>query len=301
MHWLIIVLAGHFLNALAFLMDKFLLTKKVTSPFVYAFFIGVMGGVAVLLIPFGFTVPDWPAVALALSGGATFVLALIFFFAALKQNEASRVVPLSGGLVPGFTIIFAYFLLGERLALQQLIAFAALVVGGILITIETNQQPKKQASSNRGYLWALVSAIIFALSSVIMKIVFNEQAFISGFVWSRIGGFLAALLILLIPAQRYQIFHQPKAKRAGKTALLFFMGQAAGALGYIILAYAISLASVSLVNAMQGVQYALLLVIIAVLSRKFPQILSEKLTGRVLAQKIIAIILITLGIGLIAW
>ncbi|MDP1709262.1 MAG: EamA family transporter, partial [Candidatus Komeilibacteria bacterium] len=207
MNWIVIVITGHLLNALAFLMDKFLLTKKVPSPFAYAFFIGLFGIVAAALIPFGFSVPAVPAIMRALLGGATFVLALIFFFAALKENEASRVVPLSGGLVPGFTIIFAYFLLDERLALQQLIAFAALVLGGILITIETNRQPKKQASSNRGYLWALVSAVIFALSSVIMKIVFNEQAFISGFVWSRIGGFLAALLILLIPAQRYQIFH----------------------------------------------------------------------------------------------
>lgn len=298
MNWLIIVLSGHLLNALAFLMDKFLLTKKVTSPFVYAFFIGIFGVVGMALIPFGFAVPAWPVIARALLGGGTFILALIFFFAALKKNEASRVVPLSGGLVPAFTIVFAYFLLGERLQTEQLIAFVALVLGGILITVESG---KKRSSSKIGYFYALVSAIIFAGSSVLMKIVFNEQAFISGFVWSRIGGFLFALLILLIPSQRYQAFHQPKEKRAGKTALLFFTGQAAGALGYIILAYGISLASVSLVNAMQGVQYAFLLILVVFLSRRFPKVLSEKLSGGVLVQKIAAIILISLGIGLIAF
>ena len=69
MNWLIIVLAGHFLNALAFLMDKFLLTKKIPSPFVYAFFIGALGILALILIPFGFNVPSAGEIVRALAAG----------------------------------------------------------------------------------------------------------------------------------------------------------------------------------------------------------------------------------------
>ncbi|MBU2575664.1 hypothetical protein KKF64_01050, partial [Patescibacteria group bacterium] len=74
-----------------------------------------------------------------------------------------------------------------------------------------------------------------------------------------------------------------------------------GALGFVLVNYSISLASVSLVNAMQGAQYAFLLLMIILLAKKFPKIMSEKLTGAVLAQKIFAIILISIGIGLIAF
>lgn len=295
MNWLIIVLAGHLLNAIAFLMDKFLLAKKIPSPFVYAFFIGILGILALVLLPFGFSVPSTTEIIRALLAGLTFVLALIFFFAGLKENEASRVVPLTGGLVPLFTFILAYFLVGERLAFSEIAAFAFLVAGGVLITLDN-----KGRGSAKGYVYAVIAAFVFAVSFVITKQVFLEQNFVSGFVWSRIGGFLAALLILFIPAARHGIFNQPRQKNQGKTAVLFFSGQAAGALGFVLVNYAISLASVTLVNAMQGAQYAFLLLMVGLLSKKFPNILSEKLRGWVLFQKIAAIALISAGIVLIA-
>ncbi len=307
MNWIIIVLAGHFLNALAFLMDKFLLTKKIPSPFVYAFFIGVLGILALILIPFGVVIPSSPEIVRALVAGATFVIALVFFFAGLKENEASRVIPLTGGFVPAFTFVLAYFFLAERLGSAEVLAFTVLVAGGVLITIE-----KKGKGSKKGYIYAVIAALVFAVSFVITKQVFIEQEFISGFVWSRIGGFIMAMSFLLIPSARNGILHQPKQPSSAKasegkknifanTAVLFFTGQVAGALGFFLVNYAISLASVSLVNAMQGVQYAFLLIMIVLLSKKFPKIMSEKLTGAVLAQKVVAIILISIGIGLIAF
>lgn len=296
MSWITIVLAGHFLNALAFLMDKFLLTKKIPSPFVYAFFIGLLGILGLVLIPFGFSVPAGVEIARALIAGATFVLALVFFFVGLKENEASRVVPLTGGFVPAFTFVLAYFFLAERLGMTEILAFATLVVGGVLITIE-----RKGHGSKKGYIYAVIAALVFAISFVITKQVYINLEFINGFVWSRIGGFLMALSFLLIPSARHGIFNQPKQKNQGSTAALFFTGQIAGALGFVLVNYAISLASVSLVNAMQGVQYAFLMIMIILLAKKFPKIMSEKLTGAVLAQKIFAIILISIGIGLIAF
>ena len=296
MSWITIVLAGHFLNALAFLMDKFLLAKKIPSPFIYAFFIGALGILGLVLIPFGFSVPSGVEIARALIAGATFVIALVFFFAGLKENEASRVVPLTGGFVPAFTFVLAYFFLAERLGMMEIAAFVALVAGGVLITIERGGH-----GSKRGYVYAVIAALIFAISFVITKQVYIEQEFISGFVWSRIGGFLMAMSFLLIPSARNGILHQPKQKNQASTAALFFTGQVAGALGFVLVNYSISLASVSLVNAMQGAQYAFLLLMIILLAKKFPKIMSEKLTGAVLAQKIFAIILISIGIGLIAF
>jgi len=296
MNWLVIVLAGHLLNALAFLMDKFLLTKKIPSPFVYAFFIGALGILALILIPFGVTLPATPALLRALAAGATFILALVFFFAGLKENEASRVVPLTGGFVPAFTFVLAYFFLGERLGGLEVAAFIALVAGGVLISLE-----RKGRGSKKGYFYAVLAALVFAISFVVTKQVYIEQTFITGFVWSRVGGFLLALSFLLIPSARNGILHQPKQKGGGTIAALFFTGQVSGALGFVLVNYAISLASVSLVNAMQGVQYAFLLVMVFVVSRKYPKVLSEKLTGMVLVQKIAAILLISAGIGLIAF
>ncbi len=172
-----------------------------------------------------------------------------------------------------------------------------MVIGGVLITID-----RKGRGSARGYLYAIIAALVFAVSFVITKQVFIEQNFVSGFVWSRLGGFIAAMAILLIPAERYNIFSAKGGPASGgHTAVLFLTGQVAGGLGFVLVNYAISLASVSLVNAMQGVQYVFLLIMIAFLGRKFPKVLSEKLSGGVLVQKLAAIALISIGIGLIAF
>jgi len=307
MNWITVVIAGHFLNALAFLMDKFLLTKKIPSPFVYAFFIGALGIMGLMLIPFGFSVPSCIVIARAVVAGSTYIIALVFFFAALKENEASRVVPLTGGFVPAFTFVLAYLFLSERLGYSEILAFLFLVFGGVFITVE-----KKGRGSKKGYIYAIIAGFVFAVSYVITKQVFIEQNFVSGFIWSRIGGFLMALSFLLIPSARRGIFGKQKDSGSTKaslgkkriisnTTVLFFTGQASGALGYVLVNYAISLGSVSLVNAMQGVQYGFLLLMALVLSRKFPNIMSEKITSKVLFQKIFAILLISAGIVLIVF
>jgi drug/metabolite transporter (DMT)-like permease len=87
-----------------------------------------------------------------------------------------------------------------------------------------------------------------------------------------------------------------KIKFTKKTGAIFLFGQACGGISFFLINYAFSLNSVTLVHALQGVQYIVLFLIIIILSKKFPKVLEEKLTPNVLGQKIIAIILI--GIGL---
>ena len=72
------------------------------------------------------------------------------------------------------------------------------------------------------------------------------------------------------------------------------------ALAFISLNNAIFLGSVSLVNALQGVQYVFLLMIALVLSKQFPQIIKEQISQGAVLQKIMAILLIALGLGILA-
>jgi len=56
---------------------------------------------------------------------------------------------------------------------------------------------------------------------------------------------------------------------------------------------------VAIINALQGINYAFLLVFIIFLSLKFPQILKEEISKKILLQKIIAILLISAGLFLL--
>jgi hypothetical protein len=71
------------------------------------------------------------------------------------------------------------------------------------------------------------------------------------------------------------------------------------ACAFLLLNYSIKLGDVALVNAIQGVQYAFLLVLVAVLAKKYPRVLEEKLNRAILAQKIFAIVIIGIGLALL--
>lgn len=295
MFWLLVTILGHFFNALAFVVDKFLLVKKIKEPTVYAFMVGMLGLAAFVLLPFDFAWPRGIEIVLDFFAGAAFVVALFFFFSALKRSEASRVVPFTGGLIPIITFVLAYFLLTERLSVREIIAFFLLVIGAVLIAYE-----KKKGKSERGtYFFAFWASVFFAASFVLMKMVFENQDFIPGFVWSRAGAGITAVFLLFYSPTRRGLFSGEERPK-GKTGLLFLGGQISGAAGFILLNYAISLAKVSLVNAFQGLQYAFLFLILLILSVRWPKIIKESLERSIIIKKVAAILLIGAGLVLIA-
>ena len=62
----------------------------------------------------------------------------------------------------------------------------------------------------------------------------------------------------------------------------------------------VGLAFLPFLNALQGVQYIFLFLIIIFLAKKFPKISEEKLTKKIILQKVISIILIGLGLAILS-
>lgn len=300
MAWFIIAIGAYFLNAVAITIDKFLLSKKIPNPAVYAFFIAALSLLALVLIPFGFHFYSLPQILIALVAGLIFTFALLYLFRALSQNEASRITPFMGGLQPLFIFILALIFLGEKLGFQQLIAFFIIISGTILIS----WQNKSSSANKKAYFLAIISTLLFAISYTLNKYVFINQDFISGFIWTRVGSFLGALLLLFSLKNRQAIKTELKsAPPAGgwrtkkQTRFLFMVGQVAGALSFILINYAIAISSsVALVNALQGLQYVFLLIIVFSLSWQFPNLLEEKMMPIIIIKKIIATALILGGL-----
>src|SRR5688572_27819427 len=121
--YIIIAVIAYSLFAINGVIDKFLLSKAVRSPAVYAFYIGITGPLTFVLAPFGLKLISLADLPIAIAGGAAFVGALYFLYKATQQTSISRILPIEGGLVPVFTLAFAYLFLGERLTDTQFIAF----------------------------------------------------------------------------------------------------------------------------------------------------------------------------------
>jgi len=73
--------------------------------------------------------------------GFLYVLAALPYFYALQRDEASITVPLFQ-LVPVFSYVLAYFILGETLSSGQIFGGLLVVVGAIAITLDLSTKKK---------------------------------------------------------------------------------------------------------------------------------------------------------------
>ena len=108
-------------------------------------------------------------------------------------------------------------------------------------------------------------------------------------------------IYLLVPRARRNIlggFQKTEDKK--KAGSLVLVSQVGGALGFVLVTYAVSLASVTLVAAMQGIQYAFLFLMVAFMTWKFPKVLRERMNKAIVLQKIAAILIISAGLAVLA-
>jgi hypothetical protein len=129
-----------------------------------------------------------------------------------------------------------------------------------------------------------------------MKHIYMTQPFIGSFVWSRFGTFIGVLAILAVPEWRRLIKEHRDEARAPKNLSFFLLVRFFAAMAFIMLNWAISLGNVAMTNALQGAQYMFLIFIVLILSARFPKIFNEELGRGVLVQKMIGVILVSLGL-----
>ncbi len=315
--WLTVAISAYFINAGVYTADKFLLSKKIHSSISYAFYVGVWSIFNIFLLFLSPWIPTGPELFLDLSAGILFLATLIFWYKALHQSEATRVVPLVGALVPIFSFWLAYLFLNESLNEKQVLAFFVLIIGGVLISIKRTKFYRAKEvinrvkaisgrimgdvhashrSTRRLIVNSVISAFFFAAYYVLIKYIYLNQPFIGGFVWSRMGSFIGALFILIIPSWRRLIIERQQSVKGTKNLFFFLSIRLLAALAFIMLNWAISLGNVALVSSLQGAQYVFLILLVLFLSAKYPKILKEELGGGVLIQKLVGIILISLGL-----
>jgi hypothetical protein len=282
MLWLIITILAYFFLAIVSLFDRYFLVGSIPSPKVYTFNVGLLWFFASLfLIPLGIILPNFNLIVLGVAVGMIRIFAILFLTQGIVKSEVSRIVPAVGGLLPIFTFLlfFFYFPQSNIFNFFQLIAFLLLIFGSILISFK---KFSLEIFTFKILKYSIISAFLFALNFFLMKILFLKVDFISGFFLTLIGYGLGAIIFLIFPQVRKSIFTQ---KITTKISGFFILGQAFGGLGVILQNYAVFLANpgqVPLINALEGTRYIFLLFFVFILANRFPQLLKEEMSKRVL-------------------
>ncbi|MCX6791070.1 MAG: DMT family transporter [Candidatus Gribaldobacteria bacterium] len=297
MLWLIITIIAYLFGAVTHLFDKYLLKKTMMpNPGALTFYIGALGVLGLALAPWGFALISYSQIALDLFSGIVYLTAILLFFYALNKADVSQVASLIGGLTPLFILLGGFLFSSQMLNSAQLVAFALIVSGSFIIGLEK----RRGHLLAKNVLWlCALSALLFSCAHLLSQFIYQQQGFINGFIWVRLGGVLGALLLLLLPQVKKSIVKDFKKPSQGK-ALVFMAGQTCGALNFILFNYAFTLGPLALISALGGLQYVFLFLMVLFLSWKMPQVIKEKITTRIILQKSISIALIAIGIGILA-
>lgn len=291
-----IAILGYLLGGGATLIDKILLNKSIPHPIVYTFYIAILGFGTTILIPFGLIITP-QIVFFATISGITGTLGAFTYFKSLQQGEASVVTPIIGVLNPVFTVILGFFFLTQFLNFDQIKAFLVLIFGTLILTLSLIRKVR----FDRQLPTMILSGFLYALAYISLKEVFLQSNFITGLTLTRITGGIFALTFLIPPLFRKEIIASKISKHhfANKTSYLMFFGQLLGAIGGILITYAVSLTHPALVNSLFGAQYLVILIAALILYKRHSDILGEHLTKPVLVQKVLGIIILSFGLYLL--
>src|SRR3989338_9724296 len=199
--WIALAALAQFISAGNVFIDRYVLLSRVHigKPVVYAFYISLLSGFVLVLVPFGLiSIPTSSVILLSLVSSVTFISSIVLLYTALKEGHASDVMPIIGSVAAVATALCAYQWLHQDLPRAFLPAFCLMVIGMLLVS--------RFRLTGRQQVSILFSGIFFFFTAFLIKLIFLETAFIDGFFWSRMTNVIGALSLLIIPANREAIF-----------------------------------------------------------------------------------------------
>ncbi len=289
----LVAIIAHGLIGISLVWDKILLKEPETQNLIsYVFWMGAISVFGVILIFFGFHMPPLWVIGLSFGAGAFQMVAVFFYYLALKRGEASEALAVMGGFSPAATALIGWPLLGTVAGEGGLLGFALMVGGGFVMFLTENMNYRKLLPP------VLIASGSFGLVNVVQKIVFNHVNFVSGYVFFTIGTFAAAMFLLVRKSWRTQIFESSGGAEPS-SRFWYMVNRFLAGVGSFLVYYAISRANPALVDAISGVRYVIIFLGAYFITRWKPEWLEEDFHGMVLVGKIIATLLVIAGLVIV--
>lgn len=300
MSWLLFAFSGPVLWAISVHFDKYLVERffKESNVAVLLLFTAFVG---LVLLPFiWFFEPSvlrlgLGGIALIMLSGILYMTGMLLYLRALQSEEASVVAPFFQAS-PLFGYVLAYLVLGETLSGRQMAGGAMIIVGALVVSLRFGHLGGSFKA--RLAMLMLACGFIMAVSGLIFKIYALRVEFWTTIFWMFVGEAAFGAALLMVPTYRREFL---ALLHANTTALLSINASnelinLGGGLGN---RFALTLAPLSLVQAVGSTTTLFVFAFGIVLSLLYPRFGREDLSGRELAQKGIAAACVAAGVALV--
>lgn len=285
-------MTANFFWSLVNIGDKYLVSKKISNPYVYLVVLTWAGAIGLILIPFiDFFVPELKLLLLIVIASAAYFFGSIFYFKSVKIEDISR-INIWWNLIPIFTLIISWLVIDEKLSNNQLVAFVILITGAIVASIHFG---KTKLSFSRAFPLMLMSTFVYAIYFVIIRYVSSEIPFLVIYVWNLIT-VIALTFFLFLSAKFRRVFKkdfkQLSCGTKGKVFMIALMDESA----VLVNMWALSLGPVALISVLGGLQSVYVFIIVVLISLFRPHIIKEELDKRNILLKLTALVIIICGV-----
>lgn len=293
MLWIVLGISSHFFWALVNIGDKYLVTNRIRTPYIYMFYLALFGALAVLLVPFTNTMILKPSELfwLAIASGLYFFGGFPYI-KAIQMEEVTR-INIWWNFIPLLSLLFGWFFLGEVLTQKEFFGFLLLIVSAILATIHIG---KEKIVFSKAVWYMLCAAIAYASYAVLLHFISRTVPFVVMFIWTHI--FAAGYVVFLL---FYKPIGRAFLKETTRLSLPLFFVIAGIALldhlGVFLGQWALALEKASLVSSLAGSQVLFVLLISTSITYFFKKnVLHEAIDFKNICIKIIAAVIMIVGV-----
>ncbi len=291
--WIILAITAQAISALTVFIDKYVLVSDggIKSPAAFAFYSAVLSGLVVILIPFGLvSIPGYEVLFFSTVSALAYIASLLFLYRTLQEMTVTDVLPLTASAGAITVGSLATFFLAQDLPNSFIPAFLLLVTGTFLIYCF--------CFSRKLFAMTIAAGVLLGTSSFAAKLVFDAaDTFFNGLFWLLIMNVVVAVVILA-PARFKAIKESLQGSSTGAKGFAL-LSKTLGGVAFFLTAVAISLGSVSVVNALGGLQLVFLLIFVPLFVHRLPDVFKYELTPQTLILKILGTLSIVAGLAIL--
>jgi bacterial/archaeal transporter family protein len=295
--WLIPALLAPFLDTLSNFTDQYIVSKQIKdyrSMPVLTGIIGLCAGI-IFYIATGFPILSLRDSLLIMASGLFTVVGLYFYFAALMQEEMSRVI-IYFKIIPVMVLVLSFVLLHDTITMRQLAGFILVLLAIAGVSYKPNT---KGFGIPHSLMLILLTDLFWSIAAILAKYTIGINTLPKILSYESFGiGFGGIALYFFIPSIRRGFIQSVRlVTKPGLAALIG--NEVLFVISKSITFFAYSLGPAALVSVLGGVQVFYGIAVGVILTYLFPAIFHEGLQKNTIVKKAAFSLVLFAGIFLV--